>query len=329
MIADLPGPYSLWAVLVAALLGTPGFIVARFADTGSLDQALALFPLVPANVITYNLANFGLTLYALLGIRFMRRRTLAAQAALAPILPEAGQATGNAFARVTQIMPPLFLMPILLVVSFAAYPDQVQDITGPAYLVVRVIGLPLVYFVYATFIWVYLSSIRCLECLGREPLRLRSFLEDSHLGLKPFGSLSLFLALVYFVGLVLVAFSFIALPPLFIALLAALAVPGIVLFFLPLQALHRRMVVEGGKADRMLAAAYERARPLLDPIANPGGPAPPDGAQRLMALQILEHRAGDLSRWPLDLRTMSWFSAIVLSVAAAIVTRYVLTYLGG
>lgn len=328
MIGYLHGPYAVWSILLAAILGVPGFIAARYADTGSLDQALSLFPLDPASVATYNLANFGLALYALLGIRFMRARTIAAREELAPVLPDGTRAVDDAFSSVTRVVPPLLLTPVLLAVSFAAYPDQVQDITGPAYLALRILSFPVVYFVYATFIWVYLSSIRCLECLGRGPLRLRSFLVDSHLGLKPFGSLSLFLALVYFLGLVLVVFSFTAIPQVIILLLAALALPGIALFFLPLLALHDRMLEEGRRAGELLAAAYERAGPWLIPTAGSAAPAASGGTQELMSLQILEHKVSEISRWPLDLRTVSWFSAILLSVAAAIVTRYVFTYLG-
>lgn len=326
-IDTLPGPFSLWALLLSAVFGVPGFIVARYLDTGNVDRALSLFSLNLPSVGTYFLATFGITLYALLGIRFMRSCTRAAQAELAPLVPEGMHAVERAFDPVTYTVPPAVLTSILIAVSLAAYPDQVQDITGPGYLILRLLSFPIAYFVYATFIWVYLSSIRSLHVLGKGPLRPRSFLEDSHFGLRPFGSLSLFLALVYFLGLVLVAFSFLSIPLLFVSLLAALALPGVILFFLPLWALHRRMLDEGRKAGAHLAAAFARAEPLLNPSSSE--PAPTDAVQSLLAVQILEHRVSDISRWPLDLRTMSWFSAILLSVAAAIATRYVLTYLGG
>ena len=327
-IAELPGPYGLWAFLLAAVFGLPGFIVARYLDTGSVDRALSLFSLNLPSAGTYFLATFGITLYALLGIRFMRSRTLAAQKAFAPLIPNGVEAVERAFHPVTDALPPLILTPALLIVSFATFPDQIQDITGPGYLVLRIVSFPLAYFVYATFIWVYLSSIRSLHVLGKGPLRLTSFFEDLHFGLRPFGSLSLFLALVYFVGLVLVAFSFLALPALLAGLLAALALPGVVLFFLPLFALHRRMLEEGRKARDALASAYSKAEPLLEPGGTVGEPSASEAMRSLLALQILEHRVSNISRWPLDLRTMSWFSAILLSVAAAIATRYVLTYLG-
>lgn len=328
-IATLPGPYFLWAFLLSGGLGAPGFLVTRYLDTGSVDRALSLFALDPPSIGTYLLATFGLTLYALLGIRFMRSRTWAAQRALAPLVPGGIDAIERAFEPVTYVVPPLVLTPVFLAVSFAAYPDQIQDITGPGYLILRLVSFPVVYFVYATFIWVYLSSIRSLDVLGKGPLRLRSFLEDSHFGLRPFGSLSLFLAVVYFLGLVLVAFSFLSIPILFVGLLAALALPGVILFFLPLSALHRRMVSAGSYAGARLSAGFARAEPLLNLGEEPPVPAPADAVQTLLALQVLEHRVSDISRWPLDLRTMSWFSAILLSVAAAIATRYVLAYLGG
>ena len=48
----------------------------------------------------------------------------------------------------------------------------------------------------------------------------------------------------------------------------------------------------------------------------------------LLAYQMIEHRVSVLGDWPLDTRTVSWFSAVVLSVLAAIATRYVLVGLG-
>lgn len=328
-IAALPGPYALWAFLLAAVFGVPGFMIARYFDTGSVDRALSLFePNIPS-VGTYFLATFGITLYALLGIRFMRSRTLATQKALVPLVPNGAEVVERTFEPATWFVPPAILTPVLLLVSFGAFPDQIQDVTGPGYFTLRILSFPLSYFIYATFIWVYLSSIRSLHLLGKGPLQLASFLEDSHFGLKPVGSLSLFLALVYFIGLVLVAFSFLSLPLLFVGLIAALAFPGIVLFFLPLFALHGRMLDEGAKAHATLAAAYSRAAPLLNPGTTVVGPAAGGAVPGLLALQILEHRVSNISRWPLDLRTVSWFSAILLSVAAAIATRYVLSYLGG
>lgn len=323
----LPGPYGLWALLLAAFFGVPGFILARFLDTGSLDRALSLFEMNLPSVGTYFLATFGITVYAFAGIRFMRSRTRAAEAAFTSMVPDGAPAVRRAFEPVTRTLPPIILTPILLAVSLVALPDQVQDITGPTYLVLRLVAFPVAYFVYATFIWVYLSSIRGLAVLGREPLRLASFLEDSHFGLKPFGSLSLFLALVYFVGLVLVVFSFLALPPLFGALVIALALPGVVLFFLPLYALRRQMLEQGRRANGALAVAYARASSLIDPVVVQRPQDASEAVRTLLALQILEHRISDISRWPLDLRTVSWFSAILLSVAAAIATRYVFSYL--
>ena len=328
-IHGLPGSYIPWAVLLAAVFGVPGFIVARYIDTGSVERALSLFDLNVPSVGTYSLATFGITLYALLGIRFMRERTLAAQRALVPLVPNGLERVQRTFAPVTWFWPPAILTPVLLAVSFAAFPDQIQDVTGPGYFVLRVLSFPVIYFVYATFIWVYLSSIRCLDVLGKGPLQLIPFLEDPHLGLRPFGSLSLFLALVYFIGLVLVAFSFLSIPLLFVGLIAALALPGIALFFAPLYGLHLRMLDEAKKAEGSLAAAYSRMAPILNPGTRVVGQASQTLVPNLLALQVLERRVSQISHWPLDLKTMSWFSAIVLSVAAAIATRYVLLYLGG
>lgn len=326
--ASLPGPFALWVFVLAFVFGTPGFIVARLLDTGSVGRALSLFEPTLESVVTYGMATFGLTLYALLGLRFMRSRTAAASRALEPLIPGGRSAMERALAPVTSPIPPLVLTPILLAVSFVAYPDQVQDITGIAYGALRIVSLPIVYFVYATFIWVYLSSVMGLDTIARGPLRLRSFLEDSHFGVRPIASLSLFLALVYFLGLGLVVFSFLELPLVLEALLAALALPGVVLFFLPVARLRARMSAARAEAGACLAEALAKARPFLEAGTPAGRVDAPDAVAALLAYQIIEHRVGEVGEWPLDTRTVSWFSAIVLSVLAAIATRYVLAGLG-
>lgn len=58
-------------------------------------------------------------------------------------------------------------------------------------------------FIMFTFVWVYLASLYGLHSLSLQPLRFRRHHEDHLLGMRAFGSLSLFLAGNYFLGIAL------------------------------------------------------------------------------------------------------------------------------
>ncbi len=329
VVGLVPIPYALGCLLFASVLGVPGFLLARFVDTGSADAALAMFgPTPPAwqNVLTYTLANFGLVLYALAGTRYMRRRIVATEPAMAALTPDGEVALHRTFGPVAARWPPVVVGAVVFAVSFLALPGQAGGITSPVELVLRTLSYPFAYLAYGTFIWAYVSAVRGLHAFGKEDLRLRSHYEDRFLGLRPFGSLSLSIAGVYFLGMSLVFFSFLNVPGLLAGLLIVLIALGVVLFFLPLDTMHRRLREEKARAHASLTHHFRRVEQILAP---PGGSAPAtaDDVHRLMALDLAERRAAAISEWPFDMRTLSWLGAIVLSVIAAVVTRYTITLL--
>lgn len=176
---------------------------------------------------------------------------------------------------------------------------------------------------YGTFVWMYASSIRGIYRLSKERMRFASFLEDSHLGTKSLGSVSLSFAWVYFFGVGLVFLSFNPVPAPTLVALFGLIVVGVVLFFLPLYTVHVKMVKEKQAADKALRKKLRRIMESIDrreESLNEIG--------EIFVFQSLENKVSKISEWPFDTATLSWFSAIVITVLGTIITRYLLVFLG-
>ncbi len=123
IVGVVPIPYGLACLLFASVLGVPGFLLARFADTGSVDAAVSMFgPLLIHNVLTYTLANFGLVLYALAGTRYMRARIVSVEPAMAALTPDGEAALHRTFGPVVRWWPPVAIGAVTLAVSFIALP---------------------------------------------------------------------------------------------------------------------------------------------------------------------------------------------------------------
>src|SRR5207253_10345826 len=93
---------------------------------------------------------------------------------------------------------------------------------------------------WGTVFWVYMSSIYGLYVLGRQPLKLKAYSEDTMLGVRPIGYLSLHLAIVHLSVIALGAVATSLYADLFtITSLITFVIIGGALFFLPLTNVHR------------------------------------------------------------------------------------------
>jgi hypothetical protein len=54
----------------------------------------------------------------------------------------------------------------------------------------------------------------------------------------------------------------------------------------------------------------------------------PNEVTDLVAFQIIDQKVSSISVWPFDTVTLSWFSAIIITVLGSIITRYLLGFLG-
>jgi hypothetical protein len=209
-----------------------------------------------------------------------------------------------------------------------SFPDQGQHAAGPLSLALLVVSFPFIYLVYGTFIWTYVSSIKSLYDISRQPLRLAEFYEDDHLGMKSLGSLSLSLALVYFLGLGLIFFSFLSVPPPLELAVIIMILAGIILFFLPLITIHQKMVEKKRDEREKLKSHYTHLLKFIEEPLRTGDASEVKHLRYMMAVDIIDRQIKAIPEWPIDARSWRRLSAIVLTVVISIMTRIVLTFLG-
>jgi ABC-type multidrug transport system fused ATPase/permease subunit len=324
-VANLfPGPFFIKCLLFWTVFGTPGLILSRYLDTLSIDKTFAFFGQVtPLNVFVFSLANFIIPLYAFYGTRYMRVKIVDAIPKLESVTVNGKTGLTKLFDPVSNLWPALALAGVFGALSLVSLPGQTSHAVGYVSAIIKVVGFCFIMLSYGTFVWMYASSIRSLYRLGKERLRFVSYYEDVHMGMKSLGSLSLCFAWVYFVGITLTFFSVNPLPLLILLAVLALIVLGIILFFSPVYTVHQKMVHEKHAAEKALRNRLSRIMQSLDHREES-----PDEIADLFMFQALEQKVCTISEWPFDARTLSWFSAIVLTVLGTEVTRLVLGMAG-
>jgi hypothetical protein len=320
----LPGSYLLKCLVFWIVFGTPGMVLTRYLDTFDISKATALFAQVnPQNIIIFSIPNFAMPLYAFYGASYMRKNIVKAIPEMESVTANGKNTLNSIFEPISKSVPALILAALFAVLSIMSFPGQTQHIAGYLSLIVKIVGFTFSALAYGIFIWAYASSISGLHQLGKHHLRFVSFYEDSHLGMKSLGSVALSLAWVYFFGIGLVFFSANPVPIPLLLVLLGLILLGIALFFLPLRIVHEKMAKEKHAAEKLLrknlaqiVASLDRKNESSNEIAD------------MLAFQILEQKVSKVSEWPFDTITLSWFSAIVVTILGTVITRYLLIFLG-
>ena len=344
-IGFIPLPYVASCVLLALIFGNPGSILARYLDTGDINEAISGSPYAPpaASPIWLRLLVDTiwtlLMVYVLLSVRSMRLRVAAAKPALLPLLPRGEENFNRIFGPVSHSGPPAALAILLFVPFSLSIVVTFSRTTGPFESAFLAVSTGLTIFTYPTFLWVYFRSIRGAHVLGKEPLRLKPYHEDPMMGLRPLGLLSLSLALAHFVGLGLLTVAISlepgASPPEAAILPVVLILLGILLFFLPLYRVHGMMVRERQRAQALARSQYTRLAQGQD---NPGS----DGSDTMMAevrniladlrdafrLDMEDRRIAAIPTWPFDTRILGRLAVIVLSVMAILLARIITVRFG-
>ena len=242
-------------------------------------------------------------------------------------IPELNQVTADGklveqgiFRSITRFAPAIVLAVAFSILSIVSFPGQTSHVVGYISLIVKVVGFSVSMFAYGTFIWMYMSSISSLHRLGKGSLHFTSFLEDEHLGMESLGSVSLSLVWVYFLGIGIVFFSFSPLPVTLLLALCGLITVGVILFYLPLHDVHVKMAMEKQAALKAFRIRLRQLVSALDSGKDLGD------FEDLAALQIWEQKVSKISEWPFDTTTLSWLSAIIISVVAAVITKYLLVF---
>ena len=324
-----PGPYVLKCLIFSCVFGVPALLLFRFLDTLDARTALEVFgPLLWQNIVTFSFANFVLLFYAAYEVRYMRSRIAAMIPQIEPLMPKEGRTVQDIFHPVCGFLPSAVISILLAVVSLLSFPGQGQHAAGPISLALLVISFPFIYLVYGTFIWTYVSSIKCLYDLSKQPLRLAEFYEDTHLGMKSFGSLSLSLALIYFSGLGLIFFSFLSVPPPLELAVVIMILVGVILFFLPLITIHQKMRDKKRSERKKLKSHYTQLLKSIDEPLNHGDATEVKNLRYMVAVDIIDRQVTAIPEWPIDSKSFTRLSAIVLTIVIGIATRIVMSSLG-
>ena len=182
----------------------------------------------------------------------------------------------------------------------------------------------------AGFVWVYVASVEGLYDLGREKLNLRSFYDDSMLGLRPLGALSLQLSYVYFLGVTFGALGVLTSPNpsdlRILGLVLASAVLGIVFFFFPLQSVHRLMVEAKQRELSSFRSELRRLRSRPDSTTE---------ERRVVAelrdaltLDMIRAEIAAIPTWPVDTTIMGKLATVVIAVVGLVVAQIIQVQLG-
>jgi len=326
-----PGPYVLKCFAFACVLGVPLLVLTRFLDLFNASGTLAIFgiPFSWQGVVTFSVANLVLLFYGTYSVRYMRSKIALKLNDVEPVTLENRKMIHRIFSPVCKVYPAVILSVLLFAATLASFPNILQHASGTISLIQVAASFPFVYLTYGTFVWVYASSIRSLHELGKQSfLPLSEFYDDPHFGMKPLGNLSLSLALVYFAGLGLVFFSFISIPAPLEFAVGILVFSGLILFFLPLNAIHQKMQEKKHEESTKLKNHFRRLR---DSVGNSSGDidlGDIKNVRHIVALDIIDRQIASIPEWPFDSKTLAWLSAIVLTVLGSILTRYVLIFLG-
>ena len=327
-------PFAAGCLLVTVILSGPFQLAFAYAETLNLDEAIhraftTTFSSSPQQ-ISFEAGIIGaviyaiLTFYALYMTKFMRMRVLKVERELIQLSPSGEESYHRAFGSISDYRPQLILAVPFILLSLPYLYGQVASGYG-AYFVLFVAASNIAFGpIFAAFVWVYFASLWGLHRFGKEPLRFKSHYEDSMLGTRPTGSLALSLAFTYFTVIVLGTVGLLISPdPIGEASLVALIIAGVVMFFLPLNSIHQRMVEH---KQLEISSVRKRTAEVMRGITEPDQDKPEDKLQGLgnvMALQLIKQDVTAIPTWPFDTRILGRFVAITLTVAGILLSRII------
>ena len=325
----IPLRYPLALLIWTIVLGPLSFSIVQYAQSGTLFY----FP-APLNAALGSVLFF----YGFYSSRYVRLKVLAAESSVSPIVSGGDTRYRSLFGRVTSTRSIAILAVVLEVIAFlSTLQGRVVSINTALDLITQV----LIITTFSTLLWEYAAASWGLHMLGESQLRLKSFLEDRFMGARPVGNLSLSLTIAYLGGLLfffldtltfldlrttLALFSFFA----FYIILLAL---GIIMFFLPLNSLHKRMQTEksahqkeqGLKLSRLLCSNASTSNDGLATIERVQ-----TGITELVQMkdfEITERKLASTPTWPFDIQLLARLITIVLSITAVLLSRIITDYL--
>lgn len=327
LVKLIPLKYPLAALAWTILVGAIGFRVANY-----IQSAASPFQSPnPVNEILGTLLSF----YLYYVVRYLRLRIASAERLITPIMAEGQNEYQAIFGRVNSTRAI-----VLLTVIFEALAFLVTS-TGLTFSVITVyskLGQLILILAFSTLVWEYAISSWGLHKLGQSQLKLKSFLEDRFMGARSIGNVALSLTIAYLGGLLLFFLDSATFLPVttnlglasFYLILLAL---GVVMFFLPLNSIHKKMLTE--KAGRQKELGHELLTiKQTSSLQSTGSSAPMERVERavtelvrLKDLEITERKLASTPSWPFDIQLLAKLVTITLSVTAVLLTRLITDYL--
>ena len=331
--APLSLPYAASCVLLTVLIGPPLLFVSALADTNSLDKAFSftfltaygtfnstrVAPLVGIMNQIFWTASLLVVLYM---TGFMRKKLQAYEADLMPLVPAGGETLHKAFGGVFRLFPVLAVSMVLGLTSITYVSSSASMVPGGVTLVFVLISNAAVTVLFASFIWVYFRSLFGLYRLGKEPLQFSRHDKDPMLGLKPVGSISFSLFFSYSAVIGFVTLGLLVVPDaVSLVSIFVLELLGGVMFFLPLNSVHKRMVAMK-RTERM--RLVQKTSELIDGDAKRLGTEELlKGIREAQFLQLQKDYVSTLPTWPFDTGILGRFAAIILSVIAILLSSII------
>ncbi|HET6948248.1 MAG TPA: hypothetical protein VFJ45_10610 [bacterium] len=312
ILARLGRPRWIWIALWVT--GYQLSIIVAQAQTG-----LRIFP--PGEDLRFYAAWGFLALVGLSAIRTVFRDVAGLQPLLDELIPPGEKAGANLFRGLDSTWGPLTIALLnAMLFSLPEFLKSPAPATAVLVLANFVSGIPAI-----TFLWMYVVLLLALNRLGTVGLTLRPFQIDRSLGLARFGALAFKVFVLLAAGSIPMAFF--GTPDLrTVVVNIGILVGASALLFVSLHRMHRQVVTAKAayvaQARRLYAEAYAS---LGTPVSLHALTAQ---AASLNAAEALERRASTIQEWPLDEGLIARLAAIVTSLTAAILARFLLSRVG-
>ncbi|MBO0887605.1 hypothetical protein J2P12_00740 [Candidatus Bathyarchaeota archaeon] len=323
IVQTIPLRYPLAALVWAAIIGSPFFHLFEFIDHGSTS-----FSLTPSGLVAdflYTLVPF----YAFNVVRYLRLKILRAEPQIIPIMSGGESDYHSAFGRISST-PPVVVLALIL--SLPIIPAIVPDPHVSTLVFYTAASLFLNALAVSTYVWAYAVSSWGLHQLGESQLTLKSFLEDRTMGARAIGSVALSLTVAFLGGTLLVFllfFSYFLTNLAFQAVIYSFLALGIIMFFLPLNSLHKKLQAEKQNQQRALTQQYlalkNEAQTLLGDDSHVGKVV--SELLRIKDFEITERKLANTPTWPFDVQLLVKLITIILSVTAALLARIIINFL--
>jgi hypothetical protein len=325
----IPLRYPLAALVWTIILDPLGFRLAMYLQSGATS-----FPIMspsPANEIFGTLLAFYL--YSI--VRYLRLRVIAAEPLISPVMSGGEAAYHSVFGRLTSNRPIVLLALILEALALPTTSTMLGFSVLSAYSLSTQF---VVLLAFACFIWEYSVSSWGLHKLGQSQLRLKSFLEDRFMGARSIGNVALSLTLAYLGGLVLffldsATFLPVTTNPGFESFFLVLLAFGIIMFFLPLNSVHKKMQAEKTDRQRELSHQFLEIKEASQ-VHSSNAPSSIENVEkaisdllRLKDLEITDRKLASTPTWPFDVQLLAKLITIILSVTAVLLSRIITNFL--